>query len=164
MYCRDIVVRRTADTIRRCRIGKQCGRTHLVDHQALKGIRHRVEIVDPSEPRVHVANWYGEAGVYDKSKDEDSGRRHGLCQTAGKSTNCSEYHRHGKDAGEGEEIKSKECRRSSAKISHKVQREIEADRRQDLVRKVAYHGSDGLAKWVVERVLCLLFHNRTLCV
>jgi hypothetical protein len=65
MLSRDTVVLRTADLVSECDVVEHTRSTNLVDHQALEGVRHRIEVVDPPEPRMHVADWHSEAGVND---------------------------------------------------------------------------------------------------
>ena len=94
--------------------------TNLVDHQALEGVCHRIEIVDPPEPRMHIADWHSKTGVNDQGKNEDRRWSHGLCLTPGKSSNRSEHHGHSQNAGEGEEVESIERSRSSSEMCHEV--------------------------------------------
>jgi hypothetical protein len=52
--------------------------------------------------------------------------------------------------------------RSSSKIRHEIESEIEDDRSSDLVWKVANYGCDRFSKWVIEGVFGLLFYNWSL--
>ena len=120
MSSRETVVLRTGDLVSKCDVAEHARSTNLVDHQALESVCHGIEVVDPPEPRMHVADWHSEASVNDQGKNKDRRRSHGLCETPGKSSNRSEHHRHSQSAGEGEEIESKERSRSSSEICHEV--------------------------------------------
>ena len=41
-------------------------KTYLVDHECLKTISHRIKIVDPPKPGMHVPGWNCKASVYDE--------------------------------------------------------------------------------------------------
>lgn len=45
---------------------RRLGALHLIDHKRLKRVSHRVQIVEPSEPGVHILGGDGEAGVDDE--------------------------------------------------------------------------------------------------
>ena len=83
-------------------------------------------------------------------------------QTAGKSPNRPEHHGHAEDAGEREEVESKERSGSSSEIGEEVHGDVEEDRCQELVGKIAYHRGRCHTEWMVKSVLRLLFDDRTL--
>lgn len=76
-----------------------------------------VDVVNPSEPRMHVGNRDREASVYDESHHDNRSRSHGLGDCSGGCSNSTEYHRHCKGAHKREEQENEEIFRCTSQKS-----------------------------------------------
>ena len=134
----------------------------LVQHQRLKGIGDRIEIVEPAAPAKHISGGDGETGEDDERKNDDGGGHHGLRQRTRGTGDGTEDHRHDEDGDEGDEQEEEERSRLPAQIRHEVQRNVEDDGVGELVWHIDEHGGDSFGGRVVESITGVLFDNWTL--
>jgi len=59
----------------------------LIDHQSFECVRDWVEVIDPSEPRMHILNRDRKPSVYDQSKHKD-----GLSKFRSQHSSCQSMH------------------------------------------------------------------------
>ncbi len=86
----------------------------------------------------------------------------GQCPT--QSGDGAEVHGDCKGADEGKQEEDKECRDLTSEVCHEIQGQIEDNRRDDFVRKIAKHGGDSLRERVIKCVLGVFLHDGSLCV
>lgn len=67
----------------------------LVDHQALKSISNWVDVVNPTEPGMHIADRNHEAGVCHQCENQDRRGKERLNEASRGCSNRPEYHRQG---------------------------------------------------------------------
>ena len=134
----------------------------LVDHEGLKGVLDRVDVADPLEPRAHVALGDGEAGVDDESEHEDARRNQSLGEGAGHGADSAEDVGHGEGGEDGEEEEDEKVAGGSPQVGHEVEDQVEDDGSDGLGWEVDEHGADGFGGRVIQGILVMLFHDRTL--